>query len=73
MWFSTYYAVYPTAHRPHQPVLQTGGSSNYTGYSDPEVDRLTARRGRRVDETARDALLAQVEQRIGEQAPCTSS
>ena len=58
----------PDRHRPHQPVLPDQGRANYTGYSDPDVDRLTNEARQTVDDAAREALLAQVEQRIGEQA-----
>jgi peptide/nickel transport system substrate-binding protein len=66
-WFSTYYAIYPTA----IDLLQyytSDGTSNYTGYSNPEVDRLVAQASQTVDPTARDTLLAQVEQIIGDDA-----
>jgi ABC-type transport system substrate-binding protein len=66
-WFSTYYAIYPTA----IDLLQyytSDGTSNYTGYSNPEVDRLVAQASETFDPTARDTLLAQVEQIIGDDA-----
>jgi peptide/nickel transport system substrate-binding protein len=68
MWFSTYYAVYPTAIDLISQYYQTKGGANYTGYSDPEVDRLTNEARQTIDDGQREALLAQVEQRIGEQA-----
>ncbi len=67
-WFSTYYAVYPIPIDVISQYYETGGSSNYTGYSNPEVDRLTSEARAIVDATERNALLAQVEQILGEDA-----
>jgi peptide/nickel transport system substrate-binding protein len=69
LWFSNYYAVYPTALDLVSQYYETDGTSNYTKYSNPEVDRLTAEARRTVDGAARDTLLAQVEQHIGDDAP----
>ena len=41
-WVSTYYAIYPTAIDLISQYWETGGSSNYTHYSNADVDRLTA-------------------------------
>jgi peptide/nickel transport system substrate-binding protein len=68
MWFSGFYAVYPTPLDLISQYYETGGSSNYTKYSNPDVDRLTAEARATVDAAARDALLAQVEQAIGDDA-----
>lgn len=66
-WFSTFYAIYPTAIDVLQ-YYESTGSSNYTGYASPEVDRLTAEARRTSDETARNTLLSQVEQLLGDDA-----
>jgi peptide/nickel transport system substrate-binding protein len=67
-WFSLYYAIYPTMIDLISQYYETGGSSNYTKYSNPQVDQLTAQARRTTDQQARDTLLAQVEQIIGDDA-----
>ena len=47
---------------------ETDGSSNYTHYSNPQVDELTAKARQTTDQVARDTLLAQVEQIVGDDA-----
>jgi peptide/nickel transport system substrate-binding protein len=67
-WFSTYYAVYPTAIDLVSQYYETGGGSNYTKYSNAEVDRLTNEARSLVDVTERDGRLAEVEQILGDDA-----
>ena len=65
-WFSLYYAIYPTMIDLISQYYETGGSSNYTKYSNPQVDELTAKARQTTDQVARDTLLAQVEQILGD-------
>jgi peptide/nickel transport system substrate-binding protein len=65
-WFSLYYAIYPTMIDLISQYYETGGSSNYTKYSNPQVDELTAKARQTTDQVARDTLLAQVEQLLGD-------
>jgi peptide/nickel transport system substrate-binding protein len=67
-WISTYYAIYPTAIDLISQYWETKGSANYTNYSNPEVDRLTKKARATTDTDARNALLAQVEAVVGEDA-----
>jgi peptide/nickel transport system substrate-binding protein len=67
-WVSTYYAIYPTAIDEISQYWETGGSANYTKYSNPKVDALTKQARATADPAARDALLAQVEQELGTDA-----
>jgi peptide/nickel transport system substrate-binding protein len=67
-WFSTYYAIYPTPIDLVSQYYETGGAANYTHYSNPKVDRLTAQARGTVDAAKRAELLAQVEQTIGDDA-----
>jgi peptide/nickel transport system substrate-binding protein len=67
-WVSTYYAIYPTAIDVISQYWETGGSANYTHYSNADVDRLTTEARATNDPNARNALLAQVEQKVGEDA-----
>ena len=67
-WFSTYYAVYPTAIDLVSQYYETGGGSNYTKYSNAEVDRLTNEARSLVDVAERDDRLAEVEQILGDDA-----
>ncbi len=67
-WVSSYYAIYPTAIDVISQYWETGGAANDTDYSSPLVDRLTAKARRTPDKAKRDALLAQVEQTIGDDA-----
>jgi len=67
-WFSLYYAIYPTMIDLVSQYYETGGSSNYTKYTNPQVDQLTAQARKTTDQKARDTLLAQVEQVIGDDA-----
>ncbi len=65
-WFSLYYAIYPTMIDLISQYYETGGSSNYTKYSNPQVDELTVKARQTTDQVARDTLLAQVEQILGD-------
>jgi ABC-type transport system substrate-binding protein len=65
---STFYAIYPTAIDLISQYWETGGSSNYTHYSNADVDRLTAQARGTTDPNARNALLAQVEAKVGDDA-----
>ena len=67
-WFSTYYAVYPTPIDLVSQYYETDGGSNFTGYSNAEVDRLTQQARATVDDVARAELLAEVEQLLGDDA-----
>ncbi len=67
-WFSLYYAVYPTMIDLISQYYETGGSSNYTEYTNAEVDRLTAEARQTPDQIERDTLLAKVEQIVGDDA-----
>ena len=67
-WVSTFYAIYPTAIDLISQYWETGGSSNYTHYSNADVDRLTAQARGTTDPNARNALLAQVEAKVGDDA-----
>ncbi len=67
-WVSTFYAIYPTALDEISQYWETGGSANYTKYSNPRVDALTKQARQATDAHARDALLAQVEEVLGNDA-----
>jgi ABC-type transport system substrate-binding protein len=67
-WFSFYAASYPTMIELVSQYYVTGGPSNATGYSNAQVDQLTGQARRTTDRMARDTLLAQVEQIIGDDA-----
>jgi peptide/nickel transport system substrate-binding protein len=67
-WFSLYHAIYPTMIDLVSEYYETDGSSNYTHYTNPQVDELTAKARQTTDQVARDTLLAQVEQLIGDDA-----
>ena len=64
-WISTYYAIYPTAIDVISQYWETGGSANYTKYSNALVDRLTRRARTTSDPARRNALLARAEAAIG--------
>jgi peptide/nickel transport system substrate-binding protein len=68
-WVSSYYFIYPTAIDIISQYYETGGTANYTKYSNPQVDSLTAQARKTTDAAARDQLLAQVEQVIFDDAP----
>ena len=61
-----YYAIYPTMIDLISQYYETDGSSNYTHYTNPQVDELTAKARQTTDQAARDTLLAQVEQIVGD-------
>jgi peptide/nickel transport system substrate-binding protein len=67
-WFSLYYAIYPTMIDLISQYYETDGSSNYTHYTNPQVDELTAKARQTTDQVARDTLLAEVEQIVGDDA-----
>jgi peptide/nickel transport system substrate-binding protein len=67
-WFSTYYAIYPTAIDLISQYWESDGVANYTHYKNPQVDALTAQARRTVDASQRDALLAKVESLVGNDA-----
>jgi peptide/nickel transport system substrate-binding protein len=67
-WFSTYYAIYPTAIDLISQYWESDGVANYTRYKNPQVDALTAQARRTVDPAKRDALLAKVESLVGNDA-----
>ena len=50
-------------------IYVTGASSNYCGYSNPQVDKLAKQALTEFDTTARNKLYAQIQQLVGEDAP----
>jgi peptide/nickel transport system substrate-binding protein len=64
-WVSTYYAIYPTAIDVASQYWETGGSANYTHYSNPQVDAGMKAARAETDTAKRDALLARVEDVVG--------
>ena len=67
-WFSLYYAIYPTMIDLVSQYYETNGSSNYTHYTNPQVDQLLNQARKTTDQKARDTLLAQIEQILGDDA-----
>lgn len=52
-----------------EPVLQTGGRGNYTGYSNPRVDELLRLAARTTDQEARRAAYEEMQAIVYEDAP----
>jgi peptide/nickel transport system substrate-binding protein len=68
-WIASYYAIYPTAIDLISQYWETNGSSNYTKYTNRDVDRLTRQARATTDADARNALLAKAEDVLGQDAP----
>jgi ABC-type transport system substrate-binding protein len=64
-----WYQVQPTPADEVDALYVSGASSNYNQYSNATVDDLAARARESFDETERNALYAQIQQLIGEDAP----
>ncbi|SRR5579875_612693 len=64
-----WYMVQPTPADEVDAIYVTGGSSNYCGYSNREVDSLAGRARRTFDPIARNRIYAQIQRLIGEDAP----
>jgi peptide/nickel transport system substrate-binding protein len=66
---SDWYMVQPTALDIVNTNYISDGSSNYCGYANPEVDKLAKQASQVLDPSARNDILAQVEDRITQDAP----
>ncbi len=64
-----WYMVQPTAADEVNALYTTKASSNYCGYSNPEVDRLARQAAADFNQTSRNKLYAQIQQIIGDDAP----
>lgn len=64
-----WYMVQPTAADEVNALYTTKASSNYCGYSNPQVDRLAKQAAAEFDQTARNKLYAKIQQLVGEDAP----
>ncbi|NOY86681.1 MAG: hypothetical protein GXP52_05215, partial [Deltaproteobacteria bacterium] len=51
------------------PLFETGGKANFTGFSDPEVDRLLDGARSETDPTSRSRMYRKAERIILEKAP----
>jgi ABC-type transport system substrate-binding protein len=69
MTTSTWYLVQPTPADILNAVYISGGSSNYNGYANPQVDSLAKQAVAEFDEQTRNQMYAEVERLIGEDAP----
>jgi peptide/nickel transport system substrate-binding protein len=67
-WFSRYDGAYPTMLDLVGQYYETDGASNFTHYSNPQIDELTAKARQTTEEVARDTVLAKVEQLLGDDA-----
>jgi ABC-type transport system substrate-binding protein len=65
----SWYMVQPTPADEVNALYVTKASSNYCGYSNPQVDALAKRAAAEFDPTARNKLYAQIQQLVGEDAP----
>lgn len=65
----SWYMVQPTPADEVDAMYVTGASSNYCGYSNPQVDKLARQATKTFDATARNKLYAQIQQLVGEDAP----
>jgi ABC-type transport system substrate-binding protein len=65
----SWYMVQPTPADEVDAMYVTKASSNYCGYSNPQVDKLAAQAKRTFDTGARNKLYAQIQQIVGEDAP----
>jgi peptide/nickel transport system substrate-binding protein len=64
-----WYMVQPTAADEVDALYTTKASSNYCGYSNPEVDKLAKQATADFNETSRNKLYAEIQQLVGEDAP----
>ena len=64
-----WYMVQPTAADEVDALYTTKASSNYCGYSNPEVDRLAKQAAADFNPVSRNKLYAQIQQIIGDDAP----
>ena len=64
-----WYMVQPTAADEVDALYTTKASSNYCGYSNPEVDKLARQAATEFNQTSRNKLYAQIQQLVGEDAP----
>ncbi len=69
MTADSWYEVQPTPADEVDALYVTGASSNYCGYSNPQVDALARQAKASFGVTARNRLYAQIQQLIGEDAP----
>jgi len=65
----SWYMVQPTPADEVNALYVTRASSNYCGYSNPDVDALAKQALTEFDVAARNKLYAQIQQRIGQDAP----
>jgi len=64
-----WYMVQPTAADEVDALYVTKASSNYNGYSNPQVDKLAKQAAADFSPVARNKLYAQIQQLVGEDAP----
>jgi ABC-type transport system substrate-binding protein len=69
MWPDSWYMIQPTAADIVDNQYVTDAGSNYSGFSDPEVDKLAAQAHSIFDVTQQNQIYAQIEQLIGDAAP----
>lgn len=65
----SWYMVQPTPADETDSIYVTGASSNYCGYSNPQVDKLARQATATFDPSARNKLYAQIQQLVGQDAP----
>src|SRR5215472_4518365 len=65
----TWYMVQPTPADEVDAIYVTDASSNYCGYSNPQVDKLAKRAATEFNPVSRNKLYAQIQQLVGEDAP----
>jgi peptide/nickel transport system substrate-binding protein len=65
----TWYMVQPTPADEVNAIYTTKASSNYCGYSNPDVDALAKQALAEFNETERNKMYAQIQQLIGDDAP----
>jgi ABC-type transport system substrate-binding protein len=65
----TWYMVQPTPADEVNAIYTTGASSNYSKYSNSQVDALAKRAASDFNVTSRNQLYAKIQQLIGEDAP----
>ncbi|MGN6792341.1 MAG: ABC transporter substrate-binding protein, partial [Streptosporangiaceae bacterium] len=65
----TWYMVQPTPADEVDALYTTKASSNYCGYSNPQVDALAKQALTEFNETARNKMYAQIQQLVGDDAP----
>lgn len=69
-YYDFWYMVQPTPADWVDTLYVTGASSDYTRFSNPEVDRLATQADASFDVTKRNEIYARIEQIIGENPPC---